>query len=123
MAAYYTVKRGRVVDLRARRLWTQDALAKAAGVAKQTITRMETGSHTPSFDTIKKVAAALDVGPDALIDYHVSGAAESASEVPSEPGLTEENEAGLEAARRRKEELDEEKLREGNASGTGDRAP
>lgn len=45
------------------------------------------------------------------------------NKVPDEPGLTKENEVGLEAARRRKAELDEETLRERGASGTGDRAP
>ncbi|MDP9485371.1 MAG: hypothetical protein M3Q49_06205 [Actinomycetota bacterium] len=43
--------------------------------------------------------------------------------VPTEPGLTEENEIGLEAARRRKAELDEEILRERGERDTGDRAP
>lgn len=70
MAAYYTVRRSDLVDMRMRRRMTQDKLAKAAGVSKQTITRMESGTNVPQFDTIEKVAAALEVDPAALIVYH-----------------------------------------------------
>ena len=70
MAAYYTVRRSDLVDMRMRRRMTQDKLAKASGVSKQTITRMESGTNVPLFDTIEKVAAALEVDPAALIVYH-----------------------------------------------------
>ena len=69
VASYYEIRRDNLVALRVRRHLTQERLAKKAGVSKQTITRMETGANTPQFDTIEKVAAALDTEPDALIVY------------------------------------------------------
>lgn len=44
-------------------------------------------------------------------------------QVTEDRNLTEENEAGLEAARRRKAELDEDSIRERGERDTGDRAP
>ncbi len=70
VVAYYTIRRDDLRLLRIRNRMTQDRLAKAAGVSKQTITRMETGTATPQFDTIEKVATALGADADALIVYH-----------------------------------------------------
>ena len=99
LAAYYTVKRNDLVGMRLRRRMTQDKLAKAAGVAKQTITRMETGSHTPQFDTIEKVAAALGADPDDLIVYHTPDRPESeGGPLPGGARNTQDLQEGLGAA-------------------------
>ena len=72
LVAYYEIKREVVRDLRVRRRMTQDKLAKTAGVAKQTIVRIEGGPNTPQFDTIEKVAKALGVDADYITIYHTS---------------------------------------------------
>ncbi len=97
VVAYYTIRREDLRSLRIRKRMTQDRLAKNAGVSKQTITRMETGTATPQFDTIEKVAHALGTDADALIVYH-----------------TPENEAKIAQAQRDWEERS-------GADGTGNR--
>ncbi len=69
MVADYAIRSEVVRELRNRRLMTQRRLSQAAGVSKQTITRMETGSNVAQFETIEKVANALDVDPGVLIEY------------------------------------------------------
>ncbi len=70
MVAYYTISRENLRALRLHRRMTQVKLANAAGVAEQTITRMETGTHTPQFETLEKVAAALGTDPENFIIHH-----------------------------------------------------
>ena len=55
----------RLGAVRRRRLLTQAALAQASGVALITVTRLENSGEeaNPRPDTIKKLAAALDVDP------------------------------------------------------------
>ena len=112
---YYA--RGEVVRrLRSRAHMTLGDLEKASGVNYTTINRIERGHNkSPQWKTLKPLAEALGVSVDDLVVY--------TDDLPEEPGLTEENKVGLEAARRRKGELDEGILREGDTSGTGDRAP
>ncbi len=69
VVADYAIRSEVVRELRNRRLMTQRRLSQAAGVSKQTITRMETGSNVAQFETIEKVANALDVDPGVLIEY------------------------------------------------------
>lgn len=69
VVADYEIRGDVVRDLRNRKLWTQKRLANVAGVSKQTITRMETGSNVAQFDTIEKVSEALEVEAGALIRY------------------------------------------------------
>ena len=48
---------------------SQDRLAKLADVANNTIIKIEQGENTnPTLDTLKKVAKALDVSVDDLIN-------------------------------------------------------
>jgi transcriptional regulator with XRE-family HTH domain len=51
----------RIRELRLRRHLTQAALARAAGVATDSIWRLEQGRYSPSFDTMVKIAAGLEV--------------------------------------------------------------
>lgn len=69
MAAGYGIDRETVRGLRLRKMMTQQKLADVAGVSKQTIVRMESGSNVAQFETIKKVATALDTEPEVLIVY------------------------------------------------------
>ena len=57
----------RLKQWREQRLLTQAELAQRSGVAETTINRIENGRHEPRFSTIRKLAAALDVAPEALM--------------------------------------------------------
>jgi transcriptional regulator with XRE-family HTH domain len=48
---------------------TQDALADKAGLATNTIARVERGVHRPSSLTIEKLAKALGVKASDILDY------------------------------------------------------
>ena len=52
---------------RTRRLLTQAALAAKSGVGRNTIARIETGDPA-AFSTAQKLAAALEVAPEALME-------------------------------------------------------
>ena len=55
--------------LREQRGLSQDRLAKLANVANNTIIKIEQGENAnPTLDTLKKVAKALDVSVDDLIN-------------------------------------------------------
>jgi transcriptional regulator with XRE-family HTH domain len=57
----------RLRDVRARRLLTQQELARRSGVAVSTLSRLEQG-HTPAgFPTVRRLAEALGVEPAALM--------------------------------------------------------
>jgi len=61
MKPYYLRK------LRRQRRLTQEALAQAAGIAQNTISKLETlTTSMPSWDTVNKLAAVLKVNPRAL---------------------------------------------------------
>lgn len=53
---------------RMRRFMGQTELAQAAGVAKSTLLRAERGDAVVSFANIRKLAQALGITPDALLD-------------------------------------------------------
>ena len=50
-------------ELRGKQLLTQDALAKKAGISRDTLNQIERGKQKPSFLTIRKLAKALGVEP------------------------------------------------------------
>lgn len=51
---------------RAERGMTQEQLAEKSGLPQSHICRLETGKHTPTSLTIKKIADALEVSPESL---------------------------------------------------------
>jgi transcriptional regulator with XRE-family HTH domain len=55
-------------SLRLARLWSQQNLADAAGMTESTVNRLENGLQTARLSTIRRLAAALDVEPPALLD-------------------------------------------------------
>jgi ribosome-binding protein aMBF1 (putative translation factor) len=59
-AAYIlaSIAREIVADLAAAGL-TQQALAKRAGIRQETLSRIESGKHTPTLKTLKKIDRAL----------------------------------------------------------------
>jgi transcriptional regulator with XRE-family HTH domain len=52
---------GRIRELRQRDGLSQDALAQALGVAKNTISRWETATHRPSIEDLEKLARSFGV--------------------------------------------------------------
>jgi len=61
----------RLEDIRRVRMWTQARLAREAGVSPTTVSGIETGKIVrPHFGTLGKLARALDVAPEELLDSH-----------------------------------------------------
>jgi transcriptional regulator with XRE-family HTH domain len=64
----------RVQKVRRLRMWTQARLAKEAGVSPTTVSGIETGKiGRPHFGTIGKLALALGVAPEELLDSREAG--------------------------------------------------
>ena len=57
----------RLKSARLMRGWTQAELASRAGLPPTSIAHFESGSRKPSFDTLRRLAAALDVSTDFLL--------------------------------------------------------
>ncbi|WP_425391634.1 helix-turn-helix domain-containing protein [Ekhidna sp.] len=55
--------------LRTKKGWSQEALADQSGINHRTVQRIENGESKPTGDTIKRLASALNVAPDELIDW------------------------------------------------------
>jgi transcriptional regulator with XRE-family HTH domain len=63
------VKIGQSVRVeRARRFWTQERLAKEAGISQKALSKIETNEVEPRFSTILKIAEALGVDPAKLVN-------------------------------------------------------
>jgi transcriptional regulator with XRE-family HTH domain len=58
---------GRIREIRKARGLTLNALAVKSGIAKPNLSRLENDKVTPTFDTLKTVAAALDTHPALLV--------------------------------------------------------
>jgi transcriptional regulator with XRE-family HTH domain len=88
--------------LRERRMWTQVRLAEEAGVSPTTVSGIENGKISrPHFGTIRKLAAALGVEPEALLPrpgVGPGGIPENLSLEWSMASNDEEFERGLEVA-------------------------
>jgi transcriptional regulator with XRE-family HTH domain len=57
-----------LIVIRERRMWTQARLAKEAGVSPTTVSGIETGRISrPHFGTLRRLARALGVDPQALL--------------------------------------------------------
>ena len=61
----------RIKQLRNQRALSQEALAEESGLSLRTIQRIENGSSNPTGDTLKRLAQALNVSPDELIDWAI----------------------------------------------------
>lgn len=67
---------------RERRLLSQRELAALVGMSQGSIARIERGHHRPRLSTIRKLAQALDVTPDELVEWD----AEGRQDEPGRPG-------------------------------------
>ncbi len=48
-----------IIERRKAAGWTQEQLARAAGVRQETVSRLETGKHSPNVRTVDKIDLAL----------------------------------------------------------------
>ena len=48
-----------IIERRKAAGWTQEQLARAAGVRQETVSRLETGKHTPNVRTVDRIDLAL----------------------------------------------------------------
>jgi transcriptional regulator with XRE-family HTH domain len=62
------VKLTRLRDLRLRKALNQQELADRAGLTRATLSRLEAGQENPYPRTVRKLAAALDVEPEDLME-------------------------------------------------------
>lgn len=60
-----------VKDLRIERRWTQEDLAKQAGCARVTISRIESGNRIPSLDLAYQISYAFEKRVDEVFPYIV----------------------------------------------------
>ena len=51
----------RVRDLRKARDWTLEQAAKQAGIARSTLSKIENGQMSPTYDALKKLAVGLEI--------------------------------------------------------------
>ena len=56
-------------EWRRQRFLTVRALAEKAGVAYTTVVRAETGRHQPTMKTIRRLAKALGIKPEQLVEW------------------------------------------------------
>ena len=71
--------------LRLRAVMSQEQLADRSGVARDTISKLETGQRRAYPSTIRKLALGLDVKPQMLmgsVEYLDEGPVEGAGEAP-----------------------------------------
>ncbi|QHT65493.1 helix-turn-helix domain-containing protein [Rhodocytophaga rosea] len=61
----------RVKELRLRKGLSQEQLAEDAGLSLRTIQRIENGETLPHGDTLTRLAIALKVSPDDIIDWQI----------------------------------------------------
>ena len=62
----------RLVEARARKLLTGAGLAEKAGVSRDTVYGIEEGRTVPSFATVRKLCAALEVEPTEIEEFQAA---------------------------------------------------
>lgn len=61
----------RLLDLRHRKGYSQEQLAELSGLNLRTIQRIEKGETIPRGDSLQRLASALEVTPDDLVDWSI----------------------------------------------------
>ena len=76
----------RIREIRKRKKMTQKELAeKCGGMADSAIRKYESGSVTPKFDTMARIASALDVPVTALMGYVFRGVGPDGKDIYTPP--------------------------------------
>ncbi len=63
----------RVRDLRKARNWTLEQAAKQAGLARSTLSKIENGQMSPTYDALKKLAIGLEISVPQLFTPPITG--------------------------------------------------
>ncbi len=63
----------RVRELRKARTWTLEQAAQQAGLARSTLSKIENGQMSPTYDALKKLAIGLDISVPQLFTPPVKG--------------------------------------------------
>ncbi|TCJ11861.1 XRE family transcriptional regulator [Rubrobacter taiwanensis] len=93
-----------LVRIRRSRMWTQGRLAREAGVSPTTVSGIETGRIArPRFETVRKLARALEVEPERLLAAGVAGGMLERGEEPVPLSLEWARSVGEEEFERRLE--------------------
>jgi DNA-binding XRE family transcriptional regulator len=66
----YTVRGAKIRAIRLRKGLRQEDLAEMTGLQTGTISRIETGYHNAQLATVSKIAKALGVDVDDIVDWH-----------------------------------------------------
>ena len=61
----------KIKELRSRRGFSQEELSEKSGLSLRTIQRIENRETEPLGDSLKRLAAALEVAPDEIIDWQI----------------------------------------------------
>lgn len=61
--------KNRIRDLRAQKSWTQEDLAKAIGVSRQTINAIEKGKFDPSLPTAFRLSVLFEKSIEEIFEY------------------------------------------------------
>lgn len=85
-----------VLRLRRQRRWTQDELARRAGVSISTVRRVELATHVPDTRTLARIADALGVG---VGDLMPAGSQGEAVRPGTASGTLERTESAVEVSR------------------------
>ena len=85
----------RLRDLRRRAVMSQEDLAERSGVARDTISKLETGQRGAYPSTIRKLAAGLDVEPGMLLGGVEYLEEETAEDAPEKQESTEDRRIGF----------------------------
>ena len=85
----------RLRDLRRRAVMSQEDLAERSGVARDTISKLETGQRGAYPSTIRKLAAGLDVEPGMLLGGVEYLEEEAAEDAPEKQESTEDRRIGF----------------------------
>jgi transcriptional regulator with XRE-family HTH domain len=72
-------------DLRRRAVMSQEQLAEKSGVARDTISKLETGQRRAYPSTIRKLATGLEVEPQMLVGGVEYMEDESSRDLPEKP--------------------------------------
>lgn len=56
----HTKAKSKIYELRAAKGWTDDELARAAGISKSTVNRIENNMVSPTLDTLVMLSEALN---------------------------------------------------------------
>lgn len=65
----YLIELGeKIAELRKKKGWTQDELAKKLNIQRSSLTRIELGNVNSTINMLRKIAKALEVKTSALID-------------------------------------------------------